>query len=293
MVDSAELDCSTLSRFSDVTNDEDPRVPRFTYNLEGAGLKLLRENAQLDELKGSGDPISQLKAIMLWLHETIRYDGHTKSSPNMDALSLLSYASQEGQGLNCRMMATILVESYLALGFPARIVSLHGISPYDRDNHVVALVWPELGGKWVLMDPSLGQYYRDDEGRFLDPWELRTRLAGNRPVYSRDGGKERLVTPKLKKYMAKNLFYMHSPVINGFGCERLSGQKWIVLYPKGFDVDQREGLHLEWWRRTAPATGQWNDTLEKHYQLRRSRLERGAFIYTNSGPTFFKAPQQG
>lgn len=228
MEDTAESYCGLLRLFDTFSRAEDHSNPSFSYRHEDEKLTGLLSQYCLDEHKGDGDPLDQIISLMIWLQDTITYNGLTRNSFPMDSLSLLPPALKQRCGLNCRMMATILVEVYLALGFCARIVSLHGLSPYDGDNHVVALVWLESKCKWVLMDPSLGQYYRDEDGVYLDPRRM--------------------------------------------------------------DLVRREGLHLEWRRRSGIKNRQWDDALAASYLMGKTRLENDALLWTRSRSTFFKAP---
>jgi hypothetical protein len=286
----AESYCGLLRLFDTFSRAEDHSIPPFSYRHEDEGLRQLLSQYSLDELKGDGDSLDQIINLMIWLHDTIIYNGCTRKIISLDSLSLLPSALKHGCGLNCSMMATILAEVYLALGFCARTVYLHGLSPYDWDNHVVALVWLESERKWVLMDPSLGQYYRDEDGVYLDPWELRVCMANEKKIFCRENRQERPITPRLKRYMAKNLFYFYSPLDNGFGSVTLPGQKWLVMHPRGIDMVRRERLHLEWCRRSGLKNRQWDDAIEAYYLTRKARLENDALLRTSSHSTFFKAP---
>ena len=62
----------------------------------------------------------------------------------------------------------ILAECCLALGIPARRVFIMPFSPYDTDNHVVNEIYDDTREKWVMMDPTTG-------GMFVD--ENRTPLS--------------------------------------------------------------------------------------------------------------------
>ncbi len=252
----------------------DKRAPNFQYECSHPELDILREKYRLDRIAGTGDDWSKAMNLMKWITEHIGYRGDITSalpevckSLPMNAIGLLEYSYEKGQdfGINCYMHAIVLTEACLSLGMKCRIVSLNPLNPYDYDNHLVNVVWCKNFSKWVMVDSSYNGYLRDAGGEILNPWEVRDLLCRHKPIVCND----ELVYNGVKhnsedylRYLAKNLFYMHSPTLSGFNTTTTSEKPWLTLTPKHFDVCKREAYNMKW--RKDGDSGNWEqDELER------------------------------
>lgn len=229
------------------TTGASQQTRRFTYapatdpNLVG-----IREYFKLDSIAGNGDEISRIKNIMYWLHDAIRHDG-SSGIPNVPrtAIDIYKACKAENRGLNCRGMAIVLSELYLAMGYPARFMTCQS-KAYDTDPdcHVICVVWSKQLGKWVWMDPSFAAYVSDENGQLLSIAEVRERLRDGRPlVLNEDANWNHKVKQTkeeyLESYMAKNLYYLSCYIDLRANTENGS-TKSVSLQPAGHHANISE-----------------------------------------------------
>lgn len=188
--------------------------PPFTYEHDTPLLREIRDSLKLDSVAGNGDEISRIKNVMYWVHDQIHHDG-SSSWPTCDfnALALYRLCQRENRPLNCRFLAMVLTDCYLALGMPARFLTCQPANSQDSDCHVITIVWSRDLGKWIWMDPSFAAYITDENGQLLHPGEVRERLVKGLPLNLNEDANwnhENKQTKEyyLETYMAKNLFYL-------------------------------------------------------------------------------------
>jgi hypothetical protein bfra3_17317 len=213
----------------------------FTYAFDSPILKKVREELKLDSIAGNGDEISRIKRVMYWLHDAIPHDG-SSSWPQCkyNALDLFRHAQENKRGYNCRFLAEMLTDCYLALGYPARFITCESKEIGDPDCHVIVMVWSKTLNKWVWMDPSFAAYVTDENGILLHPGEVRERLIDGRPlVLNPDANwnhkSKRTKEEYIDRYMAKNLYTIQSHLTNRpeIENEENSYQDVITLVGKG------------------------------------------------------------
>lgn len=256
-----------LRLYDEFDSMPDKRAPRFKYDFSNPELKKFREKYQLYQIAGTGDGLSKAKMVMKWMKEHVSYRADIASAlPEvcktlpMNASGLLEYSFDKGKsfGVNCYMHAIILTEACLSIGLKSRIISLNPLNPFDYDNHLVSVIWCENLSKWVMLDPSYNGYVYNDKGESLNPWEIRDLLCRDQTVLCNDeldfNGKTSNSQDYLR-YLAKNLFYMHSPTFYGFDSTTTSEKPWLALSPKHFDVCKREVYNMKW--RAEANTGKW------------------------------------
>ena len=218
--------------------------PAFTYQpASDSNLVRVREYFNLDSIAGSGDDISKMKNIMYWLHDAIRHDG-SSSWPDcpFNTISLYELCKREGRGLNCRFLAMMLNEFYLACGIPSRYLTCQSKAwKTDNDCHVINMAWSKSLNKWVWMDASFAAFVADENGRLLHPGEVRERLIKDLPLVLNDDAnwnhkEKQTVENYLKTYMAKNLYFMSARIHSQYQPEGEGGgnSRMIYLAPKGF-----------------------------------------------------------
>lgn len=213
----------------------------FTYAFDSPILKKVREELKLDSIAGNGDEISRIKRVMYWLHDAIPHDG-SSSWPQCkyNALDLFRHAQKNKRGYNCRFLAEMLTDCYLALGYPARFITCESKEIGDPDCHVIVMIWSKTLNKWVWMDPSFAAYVTDENGILLHPGEVRERLIDGRPlVLNPDANwnhkSKRTKEEYIDRYMAKNLYTIQSHLTNRPEIENdeNSHQDDITLIGKG------------------------------------------------------------
>ncbi|WP_243294835.1 transglutaminase-like domain-containing protein [Geothrix mesophila] len=221
-----------LRRFQDYGPAGVP-VPAFTYQAsDAADLAALRQTCRLDEVAGKGPELERIVNLMRWVHAQVRHDGSSKNPEPMNALHLLEVCRAEKRGINCRMMATILNEAYLAMGFKSRQVTCQPLDEKDPDCHVITTVWSNDLGQWLYMDPTMEAYFTDGQGRPLAIAEVRERLISGAPLELSKGANwnGRPESPATyKAYMAKNLVRITCPVESAYGYESRPVRRYVTL----------------------------------------------------------------
>lgn len=215
-------------------------VPTFTYQSQDhPDLVKVRKELNLDSIAGKGTELSQIFNLMHWVHNLIKHDGNSYNPSLQNAIDLIKVCKAEKRGVNCRMLATILNECYLAMGIKSRHITCMPKELKFDDCHVINMVYSKDLNKWIWMDPTFDAYVMDENGNLLGVEEVRERLIKDKPlVLNADANWNRtnLQTKEeyLKKYMAKNLYRLQTPLASEYDSETfIRGKKitYVELLP--------------------------------------------------------------
>jgi hypothetical protein len=223
---------SILRQHADYASNRQTDSVVFTYqSKQDSDLSRFRETWRLESIAGNGDDASRVLNLLHWVHTQVRHDGNSQNPQPCDALNLLEVCQKEGRGINCRMMATILNEACLALGYKSRHITCLPLDKKDRDCHVITAVWLQDLQKWVYLDPTFNACFTDPQGNLLSIPEVRARMIKGEPlVLSKDadhnGQKED--PAEYLDYMAKNLVRLQCPQQSSFGYESAKEHKAYV-----------------------------------------------------------------
>jgi hypothetical protein len=205
----------------DTSEVADP--PLFRYQAAGdSNLQRLRRQYDLDSVAGNGDEVSRIINLMEWVHGQVRHDGASDNPSLRNSLHLLQVCQEEHRGINCRMMATILNEVYLSMGFSSRHVTCSPADTTDPDCHVVTLVYSRALGKWVMMDPTFAGYFSDPQGTLCGIADVRARLASGQTVAPAPGlnwNGSPYDPAQYVSYITKNFYRFSCPLASEFGYE--------------------------------------------------------------------------
>lgn len=201
-------------------------------------LVRLREKFNLDSVAGAGDEISKIKNLLHWVHNVVRHDGSSMNPEVKNTIAMIELCQKENRGVNCRMLAQMLTEVYLAMGFKARFVTCMP-RDYVSDCHVITTVYSNTLNKWLWVDPTHEAYVMDENGVMLSIAEVRERLRNDQPLQLNEDANwnNRQKTYKeyyLDRYMAKNLYYLICMDYARFDAETVKeGQtyRYIALMP--------------------------------------------------------------
>ncbi|MFT3903313.1 MAG: transglutaminase domain-containing protein [Niabella sp.] len=215
-------------------------LPVFTYqSMNNEALVRVRRELKLDSVAGNGSEISKILNLMHWVHDMVRHDGDSENPRSRNAIDLLAVAKQEDRALNCRMMAIILNECYLAMGFKSRYVVCMPREKNFEDCHVINTVYSDDLQKWIWIDPTFNAYLTDNEGTMLGIAEVRERLLKGLPLVlnpDANWNKTWQLTGEqyLEYYMARYLYRFESPLASGYDLEsRKNGKEltYVELLP--------------------------------------------------------------
>lgn len=234
-------------------------LPAFRYAApDDRNLVRLRQMFNLDSIAGAGDEISKIRNLCHWVHNTVRHDGGSSNPAERNAIAMIELCRREGRGVNCRMLAQILNECYLAMGFKSRFVTCMPRKMVN-DCHVINAVYANTLGKWVWIDPSFEAWVTDSEGTMLSIAEVRECLREGKPCFLNKEANWNNEQPQtqeyyLEIYMAKNLYYAVCPDRSEFDTETWrEGKRWpryVALVPPGYesDVDFSTSNDAWFWR---------------------------------------------
>lgn len=221
-------------------------LPRFRYaDPNDRDLVRVREYFNLDSIAGSGDELSKIRNLMHWVHNAVRHDGGSYNPDSRNAIDLIEVCRKENRGINCRMMAQVLNECYLAMGFKSRFVTCMPRKMVN-DCHVINVVYSTTLDKWVWVDPTFDAYVVDENGVMLSIREVRERMRDGRPYFLNEDANWNNESPQTQKhyldtYMAKNLYYLVCSDRSEFDTETWREGKqlyYIALIPEGYDCDR-------------------------------------------------------
>lgn len=219
---------------------EEIAISEFYYQDSSAiELQTLRRELKLDSIAGGGNEVSRILNLMHWIHDLIPHDGNNENPVVKNAMSMIRQCKQEDRGLNCRGLATVLNESYLALGFKSRFVTCMPKDSVFDDCHVINMVYSNDLAKWIWVDPTHDAYVMDESGTLLSLEEVRARLIdGKTLILNPDANwNNRSSTVKeyyLLEYMAKNLYRFECPLRSEYDYEtrqRGKAVEYVELIP--------------------------------------------------------------
>lgn len=229
-------------------------IPKFEYQeKDNPNLFKIRKDLKLDSIAGEGNEVSQILNLLHWVHNIVRHDGGSDNPTLKNAIDLIKVCQNEKRGINCRMMATILNECYLSLGFKSRYITCMPRETEFDDCHVINMVYSNDLKRWIWVDPTFDAYVMDEKGELLGLKEVRERLTNGKTLIlnpEANWNRENSQTKKeyLETYMAKNLYRLQTPLVSEYDTETWkSGQEitYVELLPlDGIEqTPQKKGQH--------------------------------------------------
>lgn len=226
-------------------------LPRFSYaNPNDSNLVRVRQYFQLDSVAGAGDELSKIKNILTYVHNKIKHDGNHGNPQTANAIGLAEACKDGSRGLNCRGLATVLNECYLAMGFKSRFITCMP-KVYISDCHVINVVYSNTLNKWVWVDPTQNAWVMDENGTLLSVQEVRERLRNGQTLVLNEEANwnnlsKTIAEDYLYDYMAKNLYYINCTFRSQFGAEEggYFPKNYVSLMPVGYTNEQEKGSYI-------------------------------------------------
>lgn len=244
-----------LKQSAGYTKNTAKDIPAFTHmDANDSNLVRIRNYFNLDSIAGTGDEISKIKNLLTWVHNVVRHDGSSMNPKEKNAIAMVEVCKKENRGINCRLMAQLLNECYLAMGFKSRFVTCMP-QKMINDCHVINSVYSKTLNKWLWMDPTFNAYVTDEKGNLLGIAEVRERLRNDQPLVLNEDANWNNQSKQTKLYyldyyMAKNLYYVVCPLRSEFNAEtNYDGKVWsdyVALVPEGFlpEKENREAFNI-------------------------------------------------
>jgi len=210
-------------------------IPDFTYqDQSNTNLIALRKGFNLDSIAGTGNDVSKILNLLHWVHNLIPHDGNHDNPTVKNAMSMIAQCKRENRGLNCRGLATVLNECYLAIGIKSRFVTCMPKDSIFNDCHVINSVYLANEKKWIWIDPTNNAYVMNEKGDLLSIAEVRERLINNKPLIvnpDANWNNKSTITKEyyLDYYMAKNLYRLESPLVSEYDTETWKDGKKITF----------------------------------------------------------------
>jgi hypothetical protein len=211
----------------------------FRYqDAEDTHLRELRIKFDLESVAGGGPQNEQLINLMKWVHQLTSHARNPPAPKELNALKLIELCKTEQKKLNCWMYSIILNEVYLSMGYPSRLIHLLPHSGEEKESHFVTAVYTSDSGKWIMMDPDMCGYLRDENEDILGIPEIRRRLIADEPLVVNDdiGGFSKFLGKwSYPWYLSKNIFRCNCQQTSEFGQEtHREGRIYYELLPDGF-----------------------------------------------------------
>ena len=224
-------------------------LPKFNYqSSDNPNLMALRKGFNLDSIAGQGNDVLKILNLLQWVHNLIPHDGNHDNPEVKNALSMINVCKKDDRGLNCRGLALVLNECYLAMGIKSRIVTCYpkDILKIDPDCHVINSVYSESLKKWLWIDPTFNAFVMNENGEMLSIEEVRERLINEKtlilnPNANWNNKQTQTKEGYLKNYMAKNLYMLECPATSEYNMETHREGKtisYIKLLPLDYDNQQ-------------------------------------------------------
>ena len=243
---------------------------KFKYaSPNDSNLVKLREKFNLDSIAGAGDEISKIKNLLHWVHEVVPHDGSSDNPKIKNTISMIELCRKENRGVNCRMMAQMLAEVYLAMGFKARFVTC---LPLDMvsDCHVITCVYSCTLDKWLWVDPTFDAYVMDENGTMLSIAEVRERLRQDKELQINDYANWNHKTKQTKeyyidRYMAKNLYFLSCMEWSRFDAETsIKGREYRYITLMPYNTINSKSSSVNWYEiRTCDDKWFWQSPYEQ------------------------------
>jgi len=255
-------------------------LPAFTYqSASQPELVALRKAFNLDSIAGKGNEASQVLNLLHWIHNLVPHYGNHPNPAVMNAMNMIAVCKRDNRGLNCRGLATVLNECYLAMGFKSRFVTClpKDSLRVDPDCHVINMVYIPSMKKWIWVDPTQDAYVMNEKGELLGLEEVRERIINNRPlILNPEANWNHQVSATkenyLYSYMAKNLYILQCPADSEYNTETAVKGKtvtYIQLYP------------LDYFKQSPRKAVSRNERMDTNY----------VFYTTNNPAAFWQVPE--
>jgi hypothetical protein len=231
-------------------------LPKFNYqSSDNPNLMAIRKGFNLDSIAGQGNDVLKILNLLHWVHNLVPHDGNHDNPEVKNALSMINVCKKDDRGLNCRGLALVLNECYLAMGIKSRIVTCYpkDILKIDPDCHVINSVYSESLKKWLWIDPTYNAFVMNENGEMLSIEEVRERLINEKtlilnPNANWNNKQTQTKEGYLKNYMAKNLYMLECPATSEYNMETHREGKtisYIKLLPLDYDNQKPDKVESE------------------------------------------------
>ncbi len=226
--------------------DDSTTIP-FTYKLNEGNLykDIINKYKINDEVKGKTD-VELMVALLNVVCDNFPHNGNSKMPEKRDLISVVNYAKENLEGVNCRLLSIILSELCRAYGVPAKHIScLPKEDPCD-ECHVVVHAYSENLGQWIMLDPTFRLILKNEKNEYVNLSMLRNSLINDLKIIPNENAGHNgspFSVDDYRSYMTKNTFRFSCATDYYFGAEE--GYKKNVanmLIPKNYTQSKKERI---------------------------------------------------
>jgi len=219
----------------------------FSYDLNRRDLYMdLIERFNLDAITAGYDDVELMLVLMDWVADNVGHDGNSDMPPpgSTDAMSIIAFAEENNNKINCRGLAILLAEVLRLYGIPAKHITAY---PYEDDHpvHVVTHAYSVRLNQWIYLDPTFRMFVTDGDGNFLNLYTLRKAFMEGTPIFINENASyngKRYTLRQYRLFMSDYLFRFSTGTNFTFGSEETGiNTTNIMLVPVGFS---RSGWEL-------------------------------------------------
>ncbi|MCL2203255.1 MAG: transglutaminase-like domain-containing protein [Defluviitaleaceae bacterium] len=220
--------------------EDDGITISFSYDLNRRDLYMdLIERFNLDVITAGYSDVALMLVLMDWVVDTIGHYGNSWWPPpgGTDAMSIIAYAENYNNRINCRGLAIVLAEVLRLYGIPAKHITAY---PYEDDHpvHVVTHAYSQRLNQWILLDPTLRVFVTDEYGNFLNLYTLRKAFVDGTPILINENASHngrRYTLRRYRLFMSDYLFRFSTGTNFTFGSEETGANTTnVMLVPSGF-----------------------------------------------------------
>lgn len=180
----AESDLSKIPKLKVIDNAFDGCKLKET-SLENMFLSLdsfdiIKEEYSFERIADCDNDFENVIKLMNWLTKNTYYSGAQFKPLPDDTSKILQFSFRNGfkNAINCRFKAIALSDILVSVGIKAFPVCL--IDSAFNGCHLMCEVYLHDEDKWIVVDPSFNTYFKDDDEKILDVFELRELFLKNK-----------------------------------------------------------------------------------------------------------------
>lgn len=232
-----------LNEFSEFS-DDGITIP-FTYTLnQREKCRGIIDEYGLDSIAAGYSDVALMMVLMNWVCDNFQHDGGSGMPKQRDIISIIDFANNNPDGVNCRLLSIILAELCRVYGIEAKHITCMPKEADFDDCHVVVHAFSKELNQWIMLDPTYRLILKNNKGEYINLQMLRQSfIDGIEIIPNSNAGwnGNYFDVFEYKSYMAKNTFRFSCATDFSFGSEEGSGGNiQNMLIPTNYTEDKAE-----------------------------------------------------
>ncbi|MED3798669.1 transglutaminase domain-containing protein [Lysinibacillus capsici] len=209
-------------------------IIHFTYDFNDSKISAIREYVDMDNWLDTSSDFSKMYSCLTWVKDAVKHKSFVTLPTKRDAISLLNFAQNNNNKLNCRGLAILLSELCLSAGLYSRYITCNMKETNTEDCHVVVIAFSKELQKWVLLDPSYCLVLYDINQVPLSLNEFRNYIIENLEMIVDERANYYNNELDFNKYVQRTgikLYRFSSPIHISIGCDEHYPENSVELVP--------------------------------------------------------------